>query len=451
MRKKARTPFAASPWRLSATWRSATLLLATSSLAVACAAAPVTQPLPHPISDNWMQGFPPAPNRIIRNSDPDFFVSPKLDWSACHLRELLPTKEVSRGIGAPVPFKFALDPQIDKLTFQTLDSGKTMTWNEAFRVNHTDGVLILHNGKVVYERYAGCLDKFGKHAAMSVSKSVLGILAESLIVEGVIDENALAGDLIPELKGSAFGKATVREILNMTTALKFSEDYANPDADIWKYGAATTALPKPPGYKGPRSYFEYLQGVKANGEQGEAFDYKTINADAIGWIVSRATGKSLSELLSERIWQKMGAEQDAYYTIDSIGTPFAGGGLSMGLRDLARIGELMLNDGKINGKQLIPKQAIDNIRAGGDIEKFAKAGYTTLPGASYKSFWWIYNNADGAYAARGVHGQTIYVDPTANMVIARFAVYPKAANAANDPTSLPAYQAVADYLMQQDQ
>lgn len=445
MQKKDRLQFSKAPWLLSAG-----VMLAACNISTAHAATASTSPLPRHTSAQWMQGFPPAPDRIIRNSDRDFFSSPKLNWSTCHLRELLPSKEVSRGIGAPAPMTFALDPHIDKLTFKTSDSGKTMTWEQAYQVNHTDGLLVLHNGKVVYERYSGCLDKQGKHAAMSVSKSVLGILAEALIVEGIIDENALVGDLIPELKDSAFGNATVRQVLNMTTSLTFSEDYADPNADIWKYGAAITALPKPAGYKGPRGFFEYLEGVKAKGKPGEAFDYKTVNADVIGWIVSRATGKSLSELLSDRIWQKLGAEQDAYYTIDSIGTPFAGGGLNLGLRDMARLGELMLNNGKVNGKQLIPKQAIDNIRAGGDVKKFAKSEYTNLPGASYKSFWWIYNNADGAYAARGVHGQTIYIDPKAHMVIARFASYPQAANSVNDPTSLPAYQAVADYLMQQD-
>lgn len=146
----------------------------------------------------------------------------------------------------------------------------------------------------------------------------------------------------------------------------------------------------------------------------------------------------------------MGAEQSAYYTIDSIGIHFAGGGLNAGLRDMAKIGQLMLSDGKINGKQLFPKKVVDNIRAGGDPDKFAKAGYETLPDASYKSFWWFYNNDAGAYAARGVHGQTIYVDPKANMVIVRFASHPKASNAVGDPTSLPAYQAVADYLIQED-
>lgn len=162
--------------------------------------------------------------------------------------------------------------------------------------------------------------------------------------------------------------------------------------------------------------------------------------------MARVTGKSLDELLSERIWQRMGAEQSAYFTIDSIGTPFAGGGINAGLRDLARIGQLMLNKGTFNGVRLVPQKAIESIAAGADPEDFAKAGYANIPDGSYRSFWWVFHNDNGAYAARGVHEQTIYVDPAAEMVIVRLASHPDPSDASNDPPSSPAYQALADYL-----
>lgn len=396
--------------------------------------------------DGWMEGFPPPENRIIRNSDRDFFSQPKLSWSVCHLRELLPTKEVSRGIGAPEFFDYEIDRNIDQVSFERSDTGETMTWKEAYVANHTDGLVVLHKGKIVFERYSGCLDELSKHAIMSMTKSLTGLIAETLISEGVLDETALAGELVPELKESAFGDATVRQILNMTTGLKYSEDYSDPNADVWVYNKAANPLPKPPGFKGPRSYFEYLQTVEPLGEHGEVFAYKTINVDALGWIIARVTGKSLDELLSERIWQRMGAEQSAYFTIDSIGTPFAGGGISAGLRDLARIGQLMLNKGTLNGDRLVPREAIESIVTGADPADFAKAGYSSIPNGSYKSFWWLFHNENGAYAARGVHGQTIYIDPAAEMVIVRLASHPAPSNSSNDPTSLPAYQAVADYL-----
>ncbi len=158
---------------------------------------------------------------------------------------------------------------------------------------------------------------------------------------------------------------------------------------------------------------------------------------------------SVAELLSQRTWRRLGAEQDAYMTVDSIGTPFAGGGLNTGLRDLARFAEMLRNDGRLNGQQIVPKSVIDDIRKGGDRDAFAKGGYALLKGWSYRNMWWVTHNEHGAYTARGVHGQRMYIDPHAEMVIVRYASHPVASNAANDPTTLPAFDAVAEYLLSQ--
>jgi hypothetical protein len=397
----------------------------------------------------WMTGFPPPSEKLIMQPESDYFSFPKLRWTVCHIRELMPTKRVSRGIGDPIPLQYAIDKNIDDVSLTPLGGGKPMTWEMSLSANYTDGILIIHEGKVVYERYFGCLEETGKHAAMSMTKSMTGLLGEILIAEGQLDENAQVASIVPELASSAFGSATVRQVMDMTTALDYSEDYADPEADIWIYSAAASPLPKPKDYEGPNGYFEYLQTVKQDGVHGEAFGYRTINTDALGWIISRVAGKNIAHLLSERIWSKMGAEQDGYMTVDGKGTPFAGGGLSAGLRDLGRIGLLMLNGGEINGQRLFSKAVVENIRAGGKKIAFAKAGYKTLEGGSYRSMWWVFHNKHGGFAARGVHGQTIYVDPTAEMIIVRFASFPTAKNAKIDRTSLPAYQAVAEYLMRQ--
>jgi len=399
-----------------------------------------------PIVTGWMQGFPPPPDKRIGQPDSNYFSFPKLRWTVCHLRELLPTTEVSRGLGAPVPLERAIDEGIDDVTFQPLGSDKTMNWKQSLAANYTDGILVLHKSYIVYERYFGCLNEVGQHAAMSMTKSMTGLLAEILVAEGRLDDTALVGKIIPELKDSAFGKATVRQVMDMTTALDFSEDYSDPNAGIWTYSAAANPLPRPAGYSGPVGYYEFLQTVKQQGEHGTAFGYKTINTDALGWVIARTTGKSVPSLLSERIWSRMGAEQSGYMTVDSLGTAFAGGGLCAGLRDLGRVGLLMLNGGVINGERLFPAQVVKSIRDGGNKDAFEKAGYTTLQGGSYRGMWWVFHNSNGAFAARGVHGQTIYIDPTAEMVIVRFASHPQAKNAYIDPTSLPAFQTVADYL-----
>lgn len=396
----------------------------------------------------WMIGSPPPVEKLIMQPQSNYFSFPKLRWTVCHIREFLPTKKVSRGIAASIPFSYQLDQKIDSIKFKATDDNRETTWKESLAANYTDGILILHKGKVVYEKYLGCLDELGQHAAMSMTKSLTGLLAEILIAEGRINETAKVSSIIPELKASAFGSATVRQVMDMTTALDYSEDYSDPKADIWIYSAAASPLPKSANYQGPDGYYEYLQTVKNSGQHGKVFGYKTINTDALGWIVSRAANQNLADLMSEKIWQKVGVEQDAYMTVDGRGVPFAGGGLSAGLRDLGRIGQLMINEGVINGERVFPESVTKSIQKGGNKKVFEKAGYKSLQGGSYRSMWWVLHNAHNAYAARGVHGQTIYIDPKAEMVIVRFASHPEAKNSYIDPTSLPAYHAVAKYLLE---
>jgi len=400
-----------------------------------------------PVKMGWMQGFPPPKDKILSVADGSFFNFPALRWSVVNMRQLMPTVNVSRGLQAPSPLSYQLDENIDSIHFLPWGAKTEMTWEASLWKNYTDGIIILHKGQVVYEKYFGALKDDRVHAVMSLSKSFAGTLASMLVADGLLDENKLVSFYVPELKASAFGDATVREVMDMTTALKYSEDYANPKAEIWAFSAAGNPLPKPKDYKGPIGYYAYLETVKKQGVHGQAFGYKTVNADALGWIISKVTGKSVAELLSEKIWSKIGMEQSAFYQVDALGIPFAGGGFNAGLRDLARFGELILNNGKWNGEQIIPQQAVADIEKGGSKEKFAKSGHPLLKGWSYRDMWWITENAHHAFTARGVYGQTIYIDPTADMVIVRLASQPVADNSNNDPWSLPAYAAVADYLM----
>ncbi|WP_108212380.1 serine hydrolase domain-containing protein [Pontibacter mucosus] len=400
-----------------------------------------------PTKMGWMKGFPPKKDSIISAIDGSFFEFPALRYSVCHMRQFFPSTVVRSAENNRFNFESALDKELDKVKFTPLGSKEDITWQESLMKVYTDGIIILHKGKIVYERYFGALKPNGVHTVMSVSKTFTGTLGALLIAEGVLVENKTAAEYVPELKSSAFGDATVRQILDMTTALQYSEDYADPNADVWIFSAAGNPFPKPPGYTGPQNYYEYLQTVKKSGNHGESFGYKTINTDAMGWIISRVTGKSIPELLSERIWEPLGTHVDGYYLVDGAGIAFAGGGLSANLRDLAMFGEMIRNNGFFNGKQILPSKVIDDIKVGGSQEAFEKAGYTNLKNWSYRNMWWITENENGAFSARGVHGQVIYIDPKAQMVIVRLASHPVAGNQANDPYSLPAYNALAKYFI----
>jgi CubicO group peptidase (beta-lactamase class C family) len=152
-------------------------------------------------------------------------------------------------------------------------------------------------------------------------------------------------------------------------------------------------------------------------------------------------------MLSERLWSKIGCEEDGYMAVDSIGVAMGGGGLSACLRDLCRFGELMRCEGAWGGKQLIPAEVVGDIRRGSDPGKFAPAGYTLLPGYSYRNMWWVSHGSLGVFEARGIHGQRLYIAPQAEVVIARFSSHPIATSAANDPVTLPAFAALCRFLL----
>jgi hypothetical protein len=396
-----------------------------------------------PVANKIMQGFPPPPDKIVRFGDGSSSKFPGTRWAFSHIRELSPTANVSRGEGPIVQLPRA-EQDIDKIPVTTMD-GKQITFGDVPALTYTDGLLVLHKGKVIYEKYFGAGDPHKPHIAFSVTKSFVGTLAATLVAQGKLDPDAQIVKYVPELKDSAYGDASVREVMDMTIGVKYSENYTDPKAEVFDYARAGGMMPLPPNYTGPRSFYEFLVKLQKEGEHGKAFAYKTSNAEVLAWIVKRASGQSLADLLSKEIWQKLGAENDAYFMVDSIGTESGGGGLNTTLRDLARFGEMIRNKGKFNGQQVIPEAAALEVAKPGDKSKFS--GYKTLPGWSYHDMWWHTDNENGAFEARGIYGQAIYIDPKAEMVIVRYASHPYAGNPANDPVTLPAFYALAKELM----
>jgi CubicO group peptidase (beta-lactamase class C family) len=400
-----------------------------------------------PATLQWMVGAPPPPERLIRFADNSFARFPRTRWSFAHMRQLMPTSVVAREDAPVHPLPRHERDDLDAVTFHTFESRLPMTWAESLAANFTDGVIVLHRGAIVYERYFGALTPHRQHIAFSVTKSLVATLAAILVHDGVLDETATIGHYLPELAGGGYGDATVRQLLDMTTGIDYLEDYTDDESSIWSLSRAGGFRPRPVGYAGPDSFYEYVQTLQKATPHGERFAYKTVNTDTIGWVLRRVTGSPISELLRQYFWSRLGVEQDAYFTVDATGVEFAGAGLNLTLRDMARFGEMMRLGGRFNAQQIVPADVIDDIRRGGNRDHFALAGYRLLPGWSYRTMWWVTHNEHDAYTARGIHGQAIYIDPAAEMVIARFASHPLGANANLDPTSLPAYHALATHLL----
>jgi CubicO group peptidase (beta-lactamase class C family) len=391
-----------------------------------------------------MTGFPPPPDKAVTFADGSFRSFPQLRWAWSNIRQLVPTKNVWRGSGPASALPRDEQP-LGSIKLTTMD-GRAINFDQALAETYADGIVVLHRGRLVFERYFGALEPHRQHIAMSVSKSFGGALAGMLVAEGKIDPEAPVTAYVPELASSGFGDATVRQVMDMTTGIRYTEVYTDPNSDVWPMRRASGMAPPLPGQP-PSSQLEYLTTIPKLGEHGKAFTYRTANTHVLGWILHRASGKSLAALLSERIWQPMGAEEDAYFTVDRLGIESCGGGLNTTTRDLARFGEVMRNRGNFNGRQILPASVVDDIAKGGDRSKFDARSYPTLPGWSYRNQWWVSHNDHGVYMARGIHGQSIYVDPKAEVVIARYASHHAAGNVNNDPVTLPAFAAVAAALM----
>lgn len=393
----------------------------------------------------WMRGHPPPRDKQISWHDGSAYAFPQLRWSFSHFRDLMPVVAVPRG-GAIAALPRAERPEIGLLSARPRGSRTPMRWRAVLDAGYTDGIVVLHRGRVVHERYFGVLGPCTHHTAMSVTKSVVGLLGLLRVADGTLREDLPVTAVLPELKASGFAGATVGDLLDMRTALDYSEDYADPDAHIWAHVQAGQVLPRPAGWQGPEGFDAFLPTVGPGcGRHGEAFHYRTVNADALGAVLRRATGQDLASQLSSALWQPLGTESDAWWTVDAHGVPFAGGGLNTTLRDLARLGEMLRCDGAYNGRQIVPAAVVATIRGGG--RRSDEATRQALPrGWSYRAMWWLTHNAHGAFMARGVHGQLLYVDPVAEMVIARFASHPTPSNAASDAASLPAWAALAELL-----
>ncbi|AZN98033.1 MAG: class C beta-lactamase-related serine hydrolase [Mesorhizobium sp.] len=388
----------------------------------------------NPNALGWMRGAPPPADKRITFESDEFLNFPQLRWSLSHMRELVPSVNVWRGRGGPALLERSdKTAEIDALTFADAN-GRMRRFDEALYDTYTDGIVVLHRGRIVYERYFGALERHLPHALHSVTKSYAGTIAAALVHEGVLDDSKALAHYLPELRGSAFEDATLRQVMDMQTGLDYSENYADRHASFWAHARACGWRPRPAGYSGPQTLFDYLCTLRKKGVHGEFVDYKTVNTDVLAWVMNRVTGHSFAQLLHERLWAPLGCEEDGYVFVDSAGTAMAGAGLSATVRDLARFGELMRRHGEWNGKQLIPSSVIEDVQNGDAPSKFA---YEEMQGYAYRSQWWVTHDELAAFLGRGMHGQLLYIAPRAEMVVARLASHPVAGSSGNIPITLP--------------
>jgi CubicO group peptidase (beta-lactamase class C family) len=430
----------------SSLWRVAPIVTLCFTGAIA---QTVALPPPDSVSlDNlgYMQTFPPSGAGLIDDNNRGHY--PQLRWTLQHAREVRPTRNIWRGTLPPSALPLAL-MDLGNVAFDD-GAGKPTSILQWQKDSYTDGLIVLHKGKVVYERYDDQLRPETPHLLFSVTKSFTGLLAAQLIHDGKLDPDALVTRYVPELAGSAWEDMKVREVMDMTGSVNFREDYTDPTSDVFRYAYASEMLAPPPGYQGPLTVYDYLKTLKKGPEpHGAGFVYRTVNSEVLGWIVSRITGKHFADLLSDRVWTKLGMQEDAYVLIDPVGTPLQGAGLNATLRDVARFGEMVRLGGQYNGQRVFDQAVIDDLRRGGDREKFKTARMPFRPGYSYHNQWWIVHNADGAFEAAGLYGQMIHINPSAEMVIVKLSSHPIPGAGATQATTIRAFEALANAVRNQ--
>jgi CubicO group peptidase (beta-lactamase class C family) len=294
----------------------------------------------------------------------------------------------------------------------------------------TAGLVIVHDGKIRLEKYGLGFSGTGKWTSFSVAKSFTSTLVGAAIKDGYIKNlDDKVSVYIPEMKGSPYDDVSVKQLLTMTSGVRWNEDYEDPKSDVALFNEHKSA----PGVDVTVSY---MRTLKRDAPAGTKWVYKTGETNLIGVLVSKATKKPLAEYLSEKIWTPFGMEQDASWLLGSTGHEISGCCLQASTRDFARFGLFILGGAKAGGVAVVP----DGWIAAATI-KNAEIG---VQGRGYGYQWWTYD--DGSYAAQGIFGQGIFIDPKRKLVIASNSNWPRATDQKASAERQLFYRAVQDAI-----
>ena len=367
-------------------------------------------------SHTLMSGFPSAESDQVTLAN--WRTAPYTKWSFQHVRELVPSADIPN---APDDVWKLADERKDFASFRFAHGGASYGIDQFLGETDTDGIVILHRGKVILERYGNGMAGNTPHILMSVSKSLTAIVAGILVEQRRLDPEQEVVAIVPELKGSAYSDARVRDVLDMRVGIEFDEDYLATSGPIIEYRKSANWNPLDPGER-PGDLRTYLAGLKKrNGPDGGPFHYVSTNTDVLGWIMERATGSRFADLLSTLLWKPMGAQCPAYITVDRLGAPRCAGGICATTMDLARMGQLIVQDGRRGDTPIIPTRWIEDMLGGGDPSAWAAGDLKCCFGnrtMHYRSQWYVLRERDLALAL-GVYGQNIFVDKANEVVIAK--------------------------------
>jgi CubicO group peptidase (beta-lactamase class C family) len=343
--------------------------------------------------DNWQEG--PA-NR----------------WAFQHVDEIVATRALSRGSGPTLELSPGPMPSVPGL-------------DDFLERTATDAFVVLRGRQILVERYRNQMTPSTRHLLQSVSKSMCAAVFGRYVVSGQIDVAAPVAQYVPALSQSGYGDASVQQVLDMMSAVAYDETYDDPNSGVAQHERVG-------GWRSPRDgdppdTYAFLPTVGGAGDHGRAFAYCSANTEVLAWILEAVTGRDYAELLASNLWSLIGAEYDAFVTVDRSEFPMASGGVCVTARDLARFGRVLL-DGGIGpgGATVVPSQWLADIRRGGDQQAAAESMAEAHPHGSYRNQFWVTGDDHGSFYGVGIYGQYVWMDPAADVVIAKMSSLPGA-------------------------
>ncbi len=307
----------------------------------------------------------------------------------------------------------------------------------------TDGLIVVRGREIVLERYLNGMTPGTRHLLQSVTKSLCAAVVGRFVDRGEVDPSAALGSYVEELQGSAYGDATVQQALDMSVAVAYDETYDDLASDVNTHDRVSGWKHRRDG--DPVGTTAFLAGLERSGEHGRTWFYSSANTDVLAWVLERVSGRPFSELLSTELWSRLGAEHDAFITVDAHGFALASGGGCVTLRDLARFGRLLL-DGGIGpaGEQVLPRAWVDEMLRGGDPGLDVSEMPAVLAAPTYRNQVWHTGDDHGCAFGVGIFGQFVWMNPATDTVVAKLSTL----DAADAEEPFAAHVALLDRLSQ---
>ena len=332
-----------------------------------------------------------------------------ISYNFINMKEFFPTSTPIKASEDPYTFN-KKDNFIMPDTYEFEGEEKQII--ESIDYFNTDGLMILKDGEVHYENYWNENKETSRHIIWSVSKSFLSALVGIALDEGLIEDiNDPIIKYLKDFKGTGYEGVSIKNLLQMSSGIEFNEDYGDPDSDINRYGRVTAT---------GTSQREFAKTLKNSREPGTYNHYISLDSQMLGMLVAEVSNMSVKEYLHEKIWSKIGMQDDAFYLTDKQEIEMSLGGLNVTLRDMAKFGQLYLNKGKWNGNQIVPSEWVANSTIPLDKHVQPNAGDEFSSDAwGYGYQWWVPGPEVSDYTAHGIYNQFIYINPESNVVIAK--------------------------------